>query len=380
MIVFKKPIWIILILGLILSCTVLIIFRKDIALRTAESRIESAFIDSTVSIQRCGHFSTRSLEFSTIEISRKGYYDLLIEDVIIEYSLSALFTGRIKKVSVKNLLLAIDCDDEDPKNAKGWLDISDGGLFRLDEAVVSDALFFIAMKGFACEGSLSFIFSPEEKEIKEIELLAPILKAYGASLKDLNVKGGFAGGPKITISEIAYKDFLLTNASGAARIVDSLLVISPFEAQIFDGVIRGVVNLAFDHGGGFSIDISSEALDMVRFVEDLKLAEKVRLTGKLSGNISLAGKAFRVTEMFGEFSTKDPGGVLIIKDTRFLANMAKRSDQSLELLMETFSNYQYTIGRMSVVVDERDLRLGIELSGDAGKRAFDIVIHDFIKE
>ncbi|MEE8360120.1 MAG: YdbH domain-containing protein [Candidatus Omnitrophota bacterium] len=356
------------------------IFRRDIALRTAESRLEKTFIDSTVSIQRCGRFSTRSLELSTIEISRKGYYDLLIEDVRIEYSLLALFTGRIKKVSVEKILLAIDNDDEDPKNVIGWLDISDGGLFRLDEAVVSDALFFIVMKGFACEGRASFAFSPEKKEMKEIDIAIPILKSYGVSLKDLNMKGSSAGGAKVTIGEIAYKDFLITNASGAAKIVDSFLVVSPFAAQIFDGVVRGVITLAFDHGGGFSIDINSEALNMANLVEDLKLAEKVQLTGKLSGNISLSGMAFRVTEMSGEFSTKDPGGVLIIKDTRFLENMAMRSDQALDLLMETFNNYQYTIGTMSVALDERDLRFEIELNGDAGKRAFDIVIHDFIKE
>ena len=60
-----------------------------------------------------------------------------------------------------------------------------------------------------------------------------------------------------------------------------------------------------------------------------------------------------------------------------LENMARDTKQPLDLLVESFKDYQYNIGTIKLFLDHNNLTLDIVLDGEAGKRELKIILHDF---
>ncbi|MCM8789859.1 MAG: YdbH domain-containing protein [Candidatus Omnitrophica bacterium] len=116
---------------------------------------------------------------------------------------------------------------------------------------------------------------------------------------------------------------------------------------------------------------------MEEFVRDFNLGEKIRLSGKLAGAVILSGSGNNIKAVNGKFMTTGTGGVLIIKDNRFLENMARNSGQLLDILAESFKDYHYNTGVIKLSFDKGNLILDIVLEGDVGKRSLNIVLHDF---
>jgi len=114
-----------------------------------------------------------------------------------------------------------------------------------------------------------------------------------------------------------------------------------------------------------------------QFIRDFKLQEKFFMDGELNGSILLKGKGTDVQVVDGNFTASPKGGMLIIKDARFLENIARRADQPLDLLVESFRNYHYNTGIISLSLKEDDLILGMALDGETGKRDLNITLHDF---
>ncbi|MBU1061620.1 MAG: YdbH domain-containing protein [Candidatus Omnitrophica bacterium] len=180
------------------------------------------------------------------------------------------------------------------------------------------------------------------------------------------------------VKKITCNDAVIRDVQGTVRIENSVLSVDSLTARLFNGSLSGNLQLALDKNNEFSVVLTSAGLNLGTFSEDFKLDDKFQITGKLNGTISLRGGRAGITYINGDFSTDVQGGMLVIKDTRFLENMAKRSGQSLDILIENFEHYQYNKGMMNVSVDENDLVLDIALDGDTGKRTFDVILHDVI--
>lgn len=81
----------------------------------------------------------------------------------------------------------------------------------------------------------------------------------------------------------------------------------------------------------------------------------------------------------GYFNTAAPGGVLIIKDKMFLENVARQSNQPLDIIVESFRNYNYNNGIIKLSIESGNLTMEMRLDGMAGKRSLAVVLHDFNK-
>jgi hypothetical protein len=101
------------------------------------------------------------------------------------------------------------------------------------------------------------------------------------------------------------------------------------------------------------------------------------MTGRLSGDLKLKGRGEQIEILQGSFSTLPPGGTLVIMDTKFLERMAHNTRQPLDLLVESFKNYPYNTGLMSLGFENGSVILKIELEGEAGKRNLNVILHDF---
>jgi hypothetical protein len=79
----------------------------------------------------------------------------------------------------------------------------------------------------------------------------------------------------------------------------------------------------------------------------------------------------------GNFSTLQPGGILVIKDDKFLKNLSRTTKQPLDILVESFKDYHYNTALMKLSFDKGNIILDVALEGEAGKRNLSIVLHDF---
>lgn len=205
------------------------------------------------------------------------------------------------------------------------------------------------------------------------------LKTKGVSFEDAHATGTFDGARgSLYIKKIKYNDAVIRDVQGTVRIDRGVLFLDSLTARLFNGGLSGNFKAEIDKNGEFSTVLTSAGLNLGTFVEDFKLGDKFQITGKLNGSISLSGRGFGITDIRGEFSTDASGGTLVIKDTRFLENMARKSGQSLNILVENFEHYEYNLGIMKVSLDEGDLMLDIALDGEAGRRTFDVILHDII--
>jgi hypothetical protein len=205
------------------------------------------------------------------------------------------------------------------------------------------------------------------------------LKTFSAERIDiLNLNPDSAG---LYIPRINYDNLKTGEIKSSAKFRDNAISISPLSIDFLGGTIAGDLNILILSGGIVRYDFNLKALNLnIRsFVEDFKLIDKFEMTGRLEGAMSLAGSGQAVNELNGAFFTAKPGGVLIIKDTKFLENVAKNSKQPLDIIVESFKNYNYNSGILKLYMDNGNLVLDVNLNGQAGKRNLTIVLHNFKK-
>ena len=91
----------------------------------------------------------------------------------------------------------------------------------------------------------------------------------------------------------------------------------------------------------------------------------------------MAGKGAALAVVDGDLLTYQPGGKLTITDKRFLENLARTSQQPLDIIVESFKNYDYNIGIVKLGMEQGNLVVDVRLEGEAGQRNLSIVVHDF---
>jgi hypothetical protein len=205
------------------------------------------------------------------------------------------------------------------------------------------------------------------------------LKTFSADRIDvLNLSPDSA---ELYIPRINYDNLKTGEIKSSAKFRNSAISMSPLSINFLEGNIAGDLNILILSAGIVKYDFNLKALDLnIRsFVEDFKLIDKFEMTGRLEGAMSLAGSGPAVNELNGTFFTDKPGGILIIKDTKFLENVAKNSKQPLDIIVESFKNYNYNSGILKLYMDNGNLVLDVNLNGQTGKRNLTIVLHDFKK-
>lgn len=203
------------------------------------------------------------------------------------------------------------------------------------------------------------------------------LEIFSADRIDvLNLNPGSA---ELCISGIGYDNLKTGEIKSHIKFKDNAVLLNPVNIYFLGGNINGDLNILISGSGivKYELNIKALNLDIRSFVEDFKLTDKFEMTGKLGGILSLAGSGVVINEIKGDFSADKNGGVLIIKDMKFLENIAKSSKQPLDIIVESFKNYNYNSGILKLYMDNRNLVLDVRLSGETGKRNLEIVLHEF---
>ena len=367
-----------LIFILIVSAALLSFYACRIIIATAKWQLEKTFPASSVSIGGCRLDIGRRLVFSDIEIKRKDTYDFKIGEVNISYRIPSVFIGAISGISAEGMSFTVDAPQKSAKELKDMINLSRRSIFRVYTATLSNLRIKFTSRDIEFDGMFLFRIYPTKKIIQQISVSIDNLETRGVSLKKTHIEGGLsADNPAgLSIEEIIYNKSVITDVTGSVFAEGATLFLEHLTAQLFDGNILGKIKVEIDEKRTFSTALTCSGLDITRFIEDFKLGERFRITGTVNGSISFKGEQSGIEDISGALSINPPGGVLVIKDTSFLENMAKKSKQSLDIVMESFKNYEYNIGDMKVSLDGSNLILDIVLEGETGKRTFNIILHD----
>ena len=159
----------------------------------------------------------------------------------------------------------------------------------------------------------------------------------------------------------------------------SVLNINPVLVSFIGGSVKGEFNISLNQDMNYNLRLNSQGLEIRRLVNDMEFNEKFDMTGRLDGTFYLSGKCQDIKDIKGDFRADKNGGVLVIKDKAFLENVAKQSNQPLDIIVESFRNYNYNNGMIKLFMESGNIVLDLKLDGGAGKRSLIIILHDFKK-
>jgi hypothetical protein len=180
---------------------------------------------------------------------------------------------------------------------------------------------------------------------------------------------------ELRISNVRYNKAKIEDISAKLRLKDKTLFLEELKAQAFEGKVEGLMALSMEKVMGYEARLDFSHLSIDRFIVELDLQDRFRMTGYLSGNVFLSGRGQEIVSLDGGLSTIEPGGALTITDKAFLENLARTSQQSLDILVESFKNYHYNKGTVKLGMEQKSPVMDLNLEGEAGSRNLRITLH-----
>jgi hypothetical protein len=316
-------------------------FTKPLLLSISEKELQKVFKQSSIHDLK---ITRNFIEFQGVKIREPGSYDLKIREARIYYNLSSILKKKIDKIEALDANVDFTKDD---------IKIKATASLQLDMA--TNSLDYIKFNASSCHTNLF-----------EIEGLV------------LNASQGHGAG-EFYIKGIKYNDLKLADVTGKSELKGKLLRVNHLLVSFLGGNVNGEFNITLDQDMDYNLSINTQGMEIKRFVDDMKLNEKFDMTGRLAGTFYLSGKGQEIKDIKGDFNTEAAGGVLVIKDKTFLENIAKQSNQPLNIVMESFNNYNYNSGIVKLSAQAGNLALDLKLEGESGKRSFSVILHDFNK-
>lgn len=206
------------------------------------------------------------------------------------------------------------------------------------------------------------------------------LKASGITVRGLQFKfrpWSFTQGD-LFIKEVRYDKLTLADVRSPVRLEGQNVFLDGLTGEVLNGRMDADVKVSMGDGTVYSAKFNFSALDLVALVEDFELKDRVQMSGLLGGVLQVNGTGGRVDVLSGDLASGGSGGLIIITDTRFLENMARASKQPVDIVVESFRNYHYTKGNVTLSLDKGNLVLDAALDGETGKRNLNVTLHDVI--
>ena len=367
----------------IVLCALAIYFYTDnVVLVIAKKQIRNFCPESVVRIKGCKVEPAHLISINDLEIKVPGVYNIHITQLKISYSILSLIKGGIRGFYMGETSFNVNMRDKDVSRIREHFNLETGkrGL-KVDNIEVSNLYLQVDTRDIDFSGKVSLAVSPEEKLVKNIFLEIESMDMMGMFLGKGYIKGTpSAGGAECYFQKVKYNDIKLKDILGKFYCNEKLLLLDSFSAKIFDGSVFGNMRYDLDQARGFIFELNAAAVKISTLVRELNLEEKFQMTGEVGGKAVLLGNGFSLLGIEGSFTTEPGGGVLTINDVSFLENMAKKSGESLDILMKSVTEYQYSVGVLKLSSGMNALILDATLEGFSGKRNFKVILHDILSK
>jgi Dicarboxylate transport len=367
---------------LILLLTVFAVFLAAILIDPVvtfvlKKQLSIIFKESEVSIGSCHLNPGKQLSVFDVSIKNKQAYDFLIKQVRAEFSPFSIFKRGILKVSLKNAKIYINLPQKSITDLPRYINLGSKSAFLIKTLEITGFEFDLKAKDFNANVALSFQVDLIGRTIDYLDVKIDTLGIQGFNLNGLTLKAaqGSSDG-HFKINQIKYNKLNISDIESRVKLSGKELFLDGLSAKAFDGGIDGNLKINIDQDIGCGAALKFMNLDISRFINELDLKEKFEMTGRLKGDLVFESRGDKIRILNGRFLSLEPGGLLIIKDTKFLENMARNTNQSLDLLVDNFKNYHYNTGDMKLFVEHNNLVSDIVLDGETGKRDINIVLHN----
>lgn len=372
----KRLIYILLIVS---TCVLAIaIFIKPIILFLAKKQLSRVFIESSIFIKGCCLKPTHQLALQDIEIKKDGVYDFRIKEIKFEYDLFSILKRNLTRFSLKEAQFTVNLGQKSIFTLQQYLKFTPRSLFLVKSLELANLNLILESKDLNLNGRVSTELNLIKRLINYCDLKLDLIEGRGFQLKNASLKvSGMLGAGNLYIQQIKYNKAGIEEIAGKASLENKALFLHSLSAQILDGQVQGDLTFSTDKVGEYLANLKFIDLNLKTFVKEFNLDEKLEASGRISGTLVLNGKGTDINILSGDFSAVAPGGILTIKDTKFLENRARNTGQSLDILVESFKDYHYNKGMMKLSLNEGNLILDIALDGEKGSRNLNIILHDF---
>jgi hypothetical protein len=154
----------------------------------------------------------------------------------------------------------------------------------------------------------------------------------------------------------------------------------PIHARFAGKGLTGSGAVRFGKTVGYRIEVLAGALPAQTLIRAFEWEKKVSMSGVFDGRLKVEGSGKKLTMLEGTFDAAGGGGDIVVLDQAFLQRIADSSKQPIEIVKASFENYHYNDGKVRFFLDRKDLKLNLDLGGEAGKRNLEVNLHDMFPE
>ena len=295
----------------------------------------------------------------------------------LRFSLRLWREPLLARIVLKNVLCKIEAPGRAlAKIAPPSMQVPSGGYSPVGVIVLDRCRIVAHTADARCDAVVSGTYDLARKRLQRVDLSLPLF-VYGA----LRLEGVEAALDRDRPSRVSVQSavFDKLRARGVSAVIElrgNDLVVSQGTASVLGGSIGFDGVLPLPDPRGYQLRLQLKGMDVAVLVNDFKWQEKVRASGSLSGSVSVDPQPGTIGRISGLLQADDSGGTVNILDRAFLENIARWSKQPVELITESFRDYRYQAGVLTVDTQGRDLVLDASLSGPQGKRDLTIVLHE----
>ena len=365
---------------LVLLAVALTLTARRVILAAAKSGLANFFPDSEVSIKDLRLTLPCRLVFTDVAVERKGIYGFEAGVVYADFGLFALLTGRVARAGLTDAFLNISTPQKNIADFVQYFNLQThaGGGLRVDTIGLENVNINVTAKDVLLNSTLSLEYFLADVQAKAVAVSIPTLEGYGVKVENIFIESGDRPGELImAVERLAVNKGVINGIDGIVTLEGGAVFLEFLSTQAFAGRLEGNVTLDVSGQPEYLAELRLTDVAIDRLVEDFELSDKFFMDGKISGDLVLQGKGPAISVLNGHFSTALGGGKLIITDTRFLENIAKGTNQPLDILVESFRNYHYNTGNIGLSLAEGSIMLDLALEGETGKRNLTITLHDF---
>lgn len=362
------------------------LFFPPVAEDMAKRGIERAFPGAAVTIGSRGHAGLSRatvlpfgrISFRNISIEKSGVYSVKAKEAGVTYGLFSLLTGSASGLYLRDVNIAADFSGDKAKSLEDLLkSASPAGRPAAWSIDIANASIRLKFSDMELDAVASFKFDLRKLRLDRAELNAASFSKGTIVIKDASLRVPGEGIPgDFSVALVKCGRVALSDITGGALMKDGDFKLEPLVGSLFKGSILGTFKYSTRGKRAYSLSITADGLQMARAIEELGLSGKVDMTGSVDGGFRVDGSAMSLAKVRGSFNTAAPGGVLVIKDEVFLMNIAKRLNQPIEIVRQSFSDYAFTKGTMDVSLQGNDLVTEVYLEGEKGKRDMNVILHD----
>lgn len=341
--------------------------------------ISKALGGSMVTVGDCRWQLVRRLTLENLHVDGLNRYTADVRQISAEFTLKSLWQKKILNIFVEEPVISVRMPKTDILN----FEEKTGEINRpidIEHVSVRNARININSNDLKLDAGGSASLDLKQSMLVAADLFVRTMELKGIGLENGSIKlapGQTEGA--ISVGKIRAGKLAMTELQSTAHFSATKTEIQIQSGELFNGMVSGDVLINIAQTPEMKVSIKFARIDIQQLVRQLELEDKIEMSGFADGFITLQSRGAGVQILNGDFNMSEEGGTLVIKDSRYLESIAQRANQPVDIFVESFQNYHYNTGKVTLGLNDRNLILDLNLDGGTGKRDLTVTLHDLIQ-